>query len=73
VLQQDINVRAPVIDAFEGQSVFTECSRVEIEARVGPGKLLPELASTVILGSESRGTHDHILSHYSGSRATRLM
>jgi hypothetical protein len=33
--------------------------------------LLLALASTVILGSESRGTHDHILqSHVSGSRAT---
>jgi hypothetical protein len=35
------------------------------------GKLLLALASTVILGSESRWTHDHILlSHDSGSRAT---
>jgi hypothetical protein len=36
-----------------------------------PGKLLLVLASTVILGSQSGGTHDHILlSHDSGSRAT---
>jgi hypothetical protein len=35
-------------------------------------KLLLALASIVILGFESRGTHDHILlSHVSGSRATR--
>jgi hypothetical protein len=34
-------------------------------------KLLLALASTVLLGSESRGTNDHILlSHVSGSRAT---
>jgi hypothetical protein len=31
---------------------------------VGSGKLLLVLASTIILGSESRGVHDHIsLSH----------
>jgi hypothetical protein len=36
-----------------------------------PGKLLVVLASTIILGSESRGTHDHILlSHDSESHAT---
>jgi hypothetical protein len=37
------------------------------------GKLLLTLASTVILGSESDGTHDHILfSHdYSGNRTWR--
>jgi hypothetical protein len=35
------------------------------------GKLLLVLASTVILGSESRGTEDRILlSHDSGSHAT---
>jgi hypothetical protein len=35
------------------------------------GKLLLFLSSTVILGSESRWTHDHILlSHDSGSRGT---
>jgi hypothetical protein len=40
-------------------------------SRVGLGKLLLALASTVILGSEPRGTHDHILlSHDSGCRAT---
>jgi hypothetical protein len=34
-------------------------------------KLLLALATTVIFGSESRGTHDHILlSNVSGSRAT---
>jgi hypothetical protein len=38
------------------------------------GKLLLALASTVILGSESRGAHDHIsLSHDFGSRATLAM
>jgi hypothetical protein len=37
-------------------------------------KLLLVLASTVILGSESCGTHDHILlSHVCGSRATELL
>jgi hypothetical protein len=37
--------------------------------RVGSGKLLLGLASTVILGSDSRGTHDHILlSHGSETR-----
>jgi hypothetical protein len=36
-------------------------------------KLLLVLASTVILGSESRGTQDHILlSHDSGSRPTHV-
>jgi hypothetical protein len=41
--------------------------------RFGSGKLLPTLASTVILGSGSRGTEDHIfLSPDSGSRATTL-
>jgi hypothetical protein len=35
------------------------------------GKFLMDLASKVILGSESSGTHDHILlSHDSRSRAT---
>jgi hypothetical protein len=37
---------------------------------IGSGKLLMALASTVILRSGSRGSHDHILlPHYSGSRA----
>jgi hypothetical protein len=31
------------------------------------GKLLPALTRTVILGSDSRGTHDHILLSDSGS------
>jgi hypothetical protein len=36
-------------------------------------ELLLVLASTVILGLESRGTHNHILlSHVSGSRATSV-
>jgi hypothetical protein len=40
-------------------------------ARTWSIKLLLVLASTVTLGSESRGTHDHILlSHDSGSRET---
>jgi hypothetical protein len=35
---------------------------------VGSGKFLLVLASTIILVSESRGTHDHILlSHDSGN------
>jgi hypothetical protein len=37
---------------------------------VGSGKFLLVLASTFILGSESRGTHHILLSHDSGSRAT---
>jgi hypothetical protein len=42
--------------------------------RVGTGKLLLDLASRVILGSESRETHDHIVfCHDSGSRATPLV
>jgi hypothetical protein len=37
----------------------------------GSGKLLLATASTVILGSGSRGTHEHtFLSHDSDSRAT---
>jgi hypothetical protein len=41
------------------------------QAAVGSGKLLLGLASTVILVSESRGTHIYILlSHDSRSRAT---
>jgi hypothetical protein len=43
------------------------------EGQVGLGKLLLELASTVILGSETHGTHDHVLpSHNSGSCVTLL-
>jgi hypothetical protein len=44
------------------------------QRRAGWCKLLLTLASTVILGSESRGTHDHILrSHDSGCRATHSL
>jgi hypothetical protein len=41
---------------------------------VGSGKLLLALASKVILGSESCGTHDHtLLFHDSGSCATLFL
>jgi hypothetical protein len=44
---------------------------VDVSKGSWSGKLLLALASTVILGSESHGTHGHILvSHDSGSHAT---
>jgi hypothetical protein len=62
-VQKEIDI---VAEAFRDFPQFYEYMRSV--GRVD--KLLLALASTVILGSESRGTHDHILlSHYSGSRA----
>jgi hypothetical protein len=41
---------------------------------VWSGKFLLALVSTIILGSEFRGTHEHILlSHDSGSRAAESL
>jgi hypothetical protein len=43
------------------------------ERHFGSGKFLLALASTAVLGHESRGTHDRVvLFHDSGSRVTRV-
>jgi hypothetical protein len=49
-------------------------NRTEVEPGLfWSGKLLLVLSNEVILGSESRVPHDHILlSHYSGSRASLI-
>jgi hypothetical protein len=59
----------PVTSRIQVYCVTTTPTSLDIvHYRAGLGTLLVDLASTLILYSESRGTHDHILLPQDSSR-----